>query len=55
MEMDVDLNGASIDDIKRNLNQVMRDATNNGTLTGNTPATIEGFSFIVKYKGETLP
>ena len=28
--------------------QVIKDAVNNGTLTGETPATVEGYNFSVK-------
>jgi len=41
-------NGTDPRDLKHNLHQVVRDAMNNGTLTGETPATVEGYEYSVK-------
>lgn len=44
MDVEFDPAGTEETDLKHNLNQVVKDALNNGTLTGETPATVEGYS-----------
>lgn len=50
LTLDVEFDPAGTDerDLKRNLHQVIRDAVNNGTLTGETPATVEKYSVKVE-------
>ena len=40
--------GTHPDDLRRRMQQVVIDATNNGTLTGETPAIVEEYDFTVK-------
>ena len=47
LDVEFDPNGTLPEDLKHNLNQVIRDAVNNGTLTGETPATVEKYSYTV--------
>jgi len=47
LDVDFDPQGMSTDDLKRNLTRVVHDATNNGTLTGDSPATVEKYNFKV--------
>lgn len=50
LTLDIEFDPAGTDDkdLKHNLNQVLKDALNNGTLTSETPATVEGYSFKVE-------
>ena len=48
LDVEFDPQGTPSDILVRHLNQVVRDATNNGTLTGETPATVEKYEFSVK-------
>ncbi len=43
MDVEFDPAGTEEVDLKHNLNQVVKDALNNGTLTGETPATVEAY------------
>jgi len=44
----IDPQGESDKDIERRLAQVVRDAVNNGTLTGDSPSTVENWSCEIK-------
>lgn len=48
LDVEFDPQGTTPEDLKRNLFQVIKDATNNGTLTGETPATVEHYAVSVK-------
>lgn len=48
LDVEFDPQGTVPADLKHNLFQVIKDAVNNGTLTGETPATVEGYNFSVK-------
>ena len=48
LDVEFDPQGTTPADLKHNLFQVIKDAVNNGTLTGETPATVEGYTFSVK-------
>lgn len=41
LDVDFDPQGETVESLKDNLRQVVRDATNNGTLSGSSPATVE--------------
>ena len=41
-------NGTLPEDLAHNMRQIVRDAVSNGTLTGETPATVEEYSFTVQ-------
>jgi len=47
LDVDFDPQGVSRDELIRNLNNVVSQAANNGTLTGDTPATVESYGFKV--------
>jgi hypothetical protein len=47
LDVDFDPQGLSVTELKQNLSQVVTDAVNDGTLTGNSPATVEKYSFKV--------
>ena len=47
LDVDFDPQGLTADELKRNLHRVVQDATNNGTLTGDSPATVERYNFTV--------
>ena len=48
LDVEFDPQGTTPADLKNNLFQVIKNATNNGTLTGWTPATVEHYSVSVK-------
>lgn len=48
LDVEIDPQGVPPVDLKHNLHQVVRDAMNNGTLTGETPATVELYNYSVK-------
>ena len=48
LDVEFDPQGVGGVELRRHLIQVVRDAVNNGTLTGDTPATVEGYDFSVK-------
>lgn len=48
LTVEFDPQGTTPSDLKHNLHQVVRDAVNNGTLTGETPATVEEYGYSVK-------
>ena len=48
LDVEFDPQGTTPADLKANLFQVVKDAMNNGTLTGETPATVEHYAFSVK-------
>ena len=45
IDVDFDPQGVSREGLQRNLNRLIQDAVNNGTLTGDSPATVEHYSF----------
>jgi hypothetical protein len=47
LDVDFDPQGVSTSDLKQRLHQVVQDATNNGTLTGDLPATVEKYNYTV--------
>ena len=47
LDVEFDPQGTPKTDLEHNLNQVIRDAVNNGTLTGETAATVEKYHFAV--------
>ena len=47
LEVEFDPQGTPAVDLERHLYQVVKDATSNGTLTGDTPATVEHYSCAV--------
>lgn len=46
--VEFDPQGTHPDDLKRNLHLVVCDATNNGTLTRKTPATVERYDCLIE-------
>ena len=48
LDVTFDPQGVGGVELRRHLMQVVRDAVNNGTLSGETPATVEGYDFSVK-------
>ena len=48
LDVEFDPQGCTTEELKRNLFQVVKDATNNGTLTGELPATVEHYTASVK-------
>lgn len=48
LTVELDPQGETQATLERNLNQVVRDAVNNGTLTGETAATVEKYFFTVE-------
>jgi hypothetical protein len=48
LDVEFDPQGMTVDRLKDHLYRVVRDATNNGTLTGDTPATVEHYTASVK-------
>jgi hypothetical protein len=48
LDVEFDPQGMTVDALKDNLYQVVKDATNNGTLTGETPATVEHYTASIK-------
>lgn len=48
LDVEFDPQGATSAELKHNLHQVVRDAVNNGTLTGELPATVERYNYSVK-------
>ena len=48
LDVEIDPQGTSPDDLKWNLKQVVNNAVNNGTLTAETPATVEKYDYSVK-------
>lgn len=48
LDVEFDPQGAVSADLKHNLFRVVKDAINNGTLSGETPATVEHYAFSVK-------
>lgn len=48
LDVTFDPQGETVLDLKHRLTQVVRDAVNNGTLTGDSPATVEHYDFSVK-------
>jgi len=47
LDVDFDPQGLSTDELKANLRGIIHDAVNNGTLTGDSPATVEKYNFKV--------
>ena len=52
LDVEFDPQGTHPDDLRRNLHQVVRDAVNNGTLTGETPATVETWDCVIECRKE---
>ena len=48
LDLELDPQGMTIDQLKDRIYQMVRDAVNNGTLTGDTPATVEHYTASVK-------
>lgn len=48
LDVEFDPQGATAADLKHHLFQVVKDAVNNDTLTGDTPATVEHYAYSVK-------
>jgi hypothetical protein len=48
LNVEIDPCGTPTDVLEHNLNQVIQDAVNNGTLTGETEATVEHYAYSVK-------
>ena len=50
LTLDVEFNpiGETLPVLKMNMGQVVADAVNNGTLTGESPATVENYSWNVE-------
>jgi len=48
LDVEFDPQGTQPAELRRHMMQVVNDAVNNGTLTGETPATVEGYDFSVK-------
>lgn len=55
LDVDFDPQGTTKKQLERNLNQVIKDAVNNGTLTGETEATVEHYSFTVAERVDRQP
>lgn len=51
LDVKFDPQGCTPEDLKANMNQVVRDSVNNGTLTGDLPATVETYNYSVKRIG----
>lgn len=49
LDVDIDPQGVPLEDLKRRVSQVVKDAVNNGTLTGDTPATVEHYYYEVNH------
>lgn len=50
LNVSFDPQGTTPAELERNLHQVIRDSVNNGTLTGETPATVEHYDYSVKQR-----
>jgi hypothetical protein len=48
LDVEFDPQGTDPRDLEHNLYQVVRDAVNNGTLSGETSATVEEYDYSVK-------
>ena len=48
LEVEIDPQGETQESLKRRLNQTVKDAVNNGTLTGDSPATVEHYSVSIR-------
>ena len=48
LDVTFDPQGETADQLARRMTQVVKDAVNNGTLTGESPATVEAYDFSVK-------
>ena len=48
LDVEFDPQGDTVQELTSKLNQVVRDAVNNGTLTGGSPATVEKYDYTVK-------
>ena len=51
LEVDYDLGGAAVDVMKANLKQMVDDAMNRGTVTGDSPATVESWTLRIDQAG----
>jgi hypothetical protein len=47
LNVEFDPQGVGEVELRKHLAQVVRDAVNNGTLTGETPATVENYDFSI--------
>jgi hypothetical protein len=50
LNVSIDPHGTTPDELQRVLHEVVQDAVNNGTLTGETEATVEHYDYSVKLK-----
>jgi hypothetical protein len=48
LDVEIDPQGTSKADLQQHMHQIVRDAVNNGTITGETPATVEKYYYLVK-------
>lgn len=48
LDVEFDPQGTSSSELKANLFRAINDALDNGTLTGETPATVENYTYSVK-------
>jgi hypothetical protein len=49
LDVEIDPQGETVHDLTRRMHQVVRDAVNNGTLTVDSPATVENYRYSVDY------
>ncbi len=55
LNVEFDPQGTTPAELEANLHQVIKDSVNNGTLTGETPATVEHYDYSVKRKLNRYP
>ena len=55
LDVDIDPQGINTSYLKTNLNRVVWHAVNNGTLTGDTPATVELYKYKVTVRRNKRP
>lgn len=55
LNVEFDPQGTTPAELEANLHQVVRDSVNNGTLTGETPATVETYNYSVTRKLNRYP
>ena len=53
--IEFDLNGSTLKEVKYNLNKALRNAMKNGTFSGMTSATVEDYTFLVNEIPEPKP
>lgn len=47
LTVEIDPQGVPTEELKHNVHKIIQNAMNNGTLTGETPATVEHYSYSV--------